>query len=276
MSDLDPRSFGDVLLTIASEMGGGDALPWDRFETLLRESSRQLFEMNRGSIEAATAAEFWNRMLAQGGWWDESATGPGPVDPPDGLLRDIVAKASQPRFPGLGTSGNVFHLAPFSHHTLMEGQNAHLPWLQATPDPVTTVTWETWVEMSDYDGARLGVREGDIVRVNSAVRGSIEAPVFLTPANPPGIIAMPFGQGREFGSDTATGRPDNVSPNLMSIVEPSQVDDTGALAWASTTVTVVPTGRSVRISKFEGAYRAIEVGTTPAERIIHTIVPEKS
>ena len=275
LSDLDPRSFADVLLTIASEMGRGDVLPWDRFDALLKDSSRQLFEMNRGSIQAETANEFWNKMLAQGGWWDETATGPGPVDPPDGLLSDIVAKASQPRFPGLGTSGNVFHLVPFSHHTLMEGQNAHLPWLQATPDPVTTMTWQTWVEMSDYDGARLGVREGDIVRINSAVRGSIEAPVFLTPANPPGLISVPFGQGREFGSDTATGRQDYESSNLMAIVEPSQVDDTGALAWASTTVTVAPTGRSINVSKFEGAYRAVEIGTTPAEQIIHTIIPEE-
>ena len=76
LSDLDPRSFADVLLAIASEMGRGDDLPWDRFETLLKDSSRQLFEMDRGSIQAATANEFWNKMLAQGGWWDENAPDP--------------------------------------------------------------------------------------------------------------------------------------------------------------------------------------------------------
>ncbi len=273
LSDLDPRSFADVLLAIASEMGRGDDLPWDRFETLLKDSSRQLFEMDRGSIQAATANEFWNKMLAQGGWWDENVTGPSSTNPPDGLISNIAAKAKEPRFPGLGTSGNVFYLAPFSHHTLMEGQTAHLPWLQATPDPISTVTWQTWVEMSDYDGARLGVREGDIVRISSAVRGSIEALVYLTPAAPPGVISVPFGQGREFGSDIATGRPEGESSNLMAIIEPSQVDDTGALAWANTTVAVSATGRSVKVSKFEGAYRAVEVGTSAAEQIIKTITP---
>ena len=110
LSDLDPRSFGDVLLTIASEMGQGDALPWDRFETLLRDSSRQLFEMNRGSIEAATANEFWNRMLAQGGWWDESATGPGAVDPSRRSAKGYSGEGQPAQVPGAGDFRECFPL----------------------------------------------------------------------------------------------------------------------------------------------------------------------
>ena len=274
LSDLDPRSFPDVLLTMADELDKGGELPWKNFEELLKDGSRQLFELNRGSIQAGSADEFWTTMLQQGGWWDEGTTGPASANPPDGLIKRIAAKGSVPRFPGLGTSGDTFYLVPFSHHTLLEGQNAHLPWLQATPDPLTTVTWQTWVEMNDDDAARLGLREGDIVQIESAAQGSIQAPVYLHPAVPPKVLGIPLGQGRREGPDAATDRPGVEGSNVMEILEPSQVDGTGALAWANTTVTVVPTGNSIKVSKLEGIVRAVEVGTTPGETIIQTVIPE--
>ena len=57
----------------------------------------------------------------------------------------------------------------------------------------------------------------------------------------------------------------------MSILAPSQVEGTGALAWANTRVRVLPTGDSVKISKLEGQVRAVEVGITAAEQIIQTV-----
>jgi hypothetical protein len=60
----------------------------------------------------------------------------------------------------------------------------------------------------------------------------------------------------------------------MDVLEPSLVDGTGALAWANTRVRLSKTGDSVKVSKFEGIVRAVEVGILPGERIIHTITPE--
>ncbi len=276
--DLDPMSFPDVLLTMAQELGKESDLPWANFKAMLREGSDALFNMNRGSIEAASADEFWNNMLSRGGWWDELRHGPTTVKPADGLLRTIVAKEKGPEFNGIGTASigsDSFYLVPFAHNTLLDGYNGHLPWLQAAPDPLSTVTWQTWVELNDTIANRLGVKEGDILRIESS-KDSIRAIAYPTPAVPPHTVSVPFGQGRKHGSDYATERPGNESANVMDILETTTVNGTGSLAWAGTTVRVSKTGESVSISKLEGDARAVEIGLMPSEEIIKTIAPENA
>jgi hypothetical protein len=59
----------------------------------------------------------------------------------------------------------------------------------------------------------------------------------------------------------------------MKILEPTLVEGTGSLAWASTRVLVQRTGDSIKVAKFEGLVPAREVGHTPGERIIQTVTP---
>ena len=271
--DLDPRSFPDILLTMGLELGRESLLPWPDYGAMLRDASDELFEMGRGSVTAADAEEFWTALLQRGGWWDEAATGPSPASPQAGLLRRIAEAASNPEYSGVGEGAGNYHLVPFSHNTLQDGVHAHLPWLQAAPDPLSTVTWQTWVEMHDVTAAALDVREGDIVRIESS-RESIRAVVYPTPAVPPDVISMPFGGGRRQGSPYATDRPGIESSNVMDVLEPVRVTGTGSLAWAATRVRVTSTGESVNISKLEGNVRAVEIGITPAEEIIKTIHPD--
>ena len=270
--DLDPRSFPDVLLAAAGEMElEGEPLPWRSYQAMLRESSDQLFELNRGSIDAATAGEFWNSLLGRGVWQDESTRGPGGLRPRQGLLREILERASEPAFAGFD-GGGTLHLVPFSHNTLQDGDNAHLPWLQAAPDPVTSVTWQTWVELNDATAERYGIREGDIIRIDSS-QGSIRAIAYPNPATPPGIVSVPFGGGRRHGSAWATDRPATESSNVAEILEPTKVAGPETLAWAGTKVTITPTNSSVNLSKLEGNARSVEVGLSPAEEIIKTVAP---
>ena len=272
--DLDPLSFADVLLTMGQELGKEAELPWPNFQTMLRDSANALFELNRGSIEAADQAEFWTKLLRQGGWWDEGSTGEA-QEAPEGLLAGIVEKAARPNFAGPVQAHDTFYLVPFSHNTLLDGRNGHLPWMQAAPDPLTTITWQTWVEINDSKADELGLREGDVVRISSN-NESIRALVSPSPAIPPGVVAVPLGQGRRSGSSYASDRPGTESSNVIDIVEPNKVAGTGSLAWAGTRVRLTSTGASRRVSKFEGAFsqdrgRAVEIGTTEGERIIHTV-----
>ena len=275
LGDLDPLSFPDVLLTMAQELGKESQLPWSNFKNMLREGSDALFELNRGSIEASSAEEFWNNLLKRGGWWDENSTGSKYVQPTAGLLKSIAGKASDPDFSGIGMDTDSFYLVPFAHNTLMDGYNSHLPWLQSAPDPLSTVTWQTWVEVNDQTADRLELKEGDILRIESS-KDFIKAVVYPTPAAPPDVMSVPFGQGRKHGSDYATDRSSNESSNVMDILETTQVEGTGSLAWAGTRVKVSKTGESVSISKLEGDARAVEIGLTPAEDIIKTIAPENA
>ena len=286
--DLDPRSFPDVLLSAAGDLGFADKLPWASYQAMLKESAAALFEEGRGSPsvqsgEAASADEFWTALLRRGGWWDESYTyekengGSSAPRPRAGLLRDIMQSASQPAFAGYGGTDTLY-LAPFSHNTIQGGELADLPWLQAAPDPVTSITWQTWIEMNDSTARRFGIRQGDVVRVESS-QGFIRAVAFLTPATPPEVVGIPFGGGRRHGSDWAThlswndGRPAAESSNVNEILEPTRVAGAGSLAWAGTRVRISPTGESVMLSKLEGTTRAVEVGLSAAEEIIKTIEP---
>ena len=64
---------------------------------------------------------------------------------------------------------------------------------------------------------------------------------------------------------------------MLSILAASQVEGTGALAWASNRVQVSATGESMRLVKFEGEFTSREIGNqidnNPAEEIIKTTSP---
>src|SRR5207253_5306910 len=72
----------------------------------------------------------------------------GPVGPPSSRsvvrLSTPLVSLPDPSFAG-DPNEFPFHLLLFPHHTLGAGEAAHLPWLQATPDPVTSAVWRTWV-----------------------------------------------------------------------------------------------------------------------------------
>ena len=265
LSDLDPRSFGDLMLSMAQEMGQESALPWTGVEAALRESVDRLFDLNRGtSREVDSAGALWSLMLQQGGWWSESDTGPTP-NAPSGLLNQIAASGSEPGFSGSGD----YYLLPFAHNSLLDGRNAHLPWMQAVPDPITTITWQTWVEINHRRAAELNLREGDVVRIESA-DGYITALVYPNPALPPNVVAVPLGQGRYSGSQYVSGSDPRESSNVMDLLSPGQTAETGALAWAANRVRIVPTGESLKVSKFEGSFPAREIAITEGEEIIKT------
>ena len=269
LSDLDPRSFGDILLSVAQELGRDGDLPWDSMQAALRESSDALFGLNRGSVPGNSADEFWNNLLKQGGWWDERDTGPSSVNAPNGLFAQIAARAADP---DMSVGANEFYLIPFSHNTLLDGRNSHLPWAQSTPDPVTTVSWQTWIDISESRGNELGLKEGDIVQVVSD-QGSIKGIVYLNPAMPPNVLGVPLGGGRRNGSAYATEGNERDSSNVLSILGVKEVSETGALAWASNRVRVLFTGESINISKFEGEYGAREIGNHPGEDVYKTTSP---
>ena len=263
LSDLNPRSFGDLLLSVAQELGQESALPWNGVAAALRENAAALYNLNRGTSRQADSPEaLWNLMLKQGGWWDETDQGPAPA-PPRGLLNAIAGRAQTANPVGDGD----FQLLPFAHNSLGDGGNAHLPWMQALPDPITTITWQTWAEMNSRQAEQMGLREGDVVRIESAA-GSITALLYPNPALPPDIVAVPLGQGRRVGSDYATSGDARESSNVLDLLPAEPTTETGGLAWASVRVQVTATGESLKVAKFEGAFPAREIALGEGEEVI--------
>ena len=255
----DTRAFADVLLTVAEEVDPElkKSLPWNSFVEALQEGAQQLFELNRGSVRAGNFEQFWNLLLQQGGWWDTEARFSAKVSAPPKLPTEGV----RPSFSGQ-EQDYPFYLVPFPSLSLTDGRGAHLPWLQATPDPVTTVVWETWAELSLKDARELGIKEGDVLRVESP-SGSIEVPVYPHPAAPWGVIAIPLGQGHTVFTRYGRQR----GANVLSMLAPQQVEGTGSLAWAATRVKITVVGRRHRISKFEGVVTPLPLTEKPIAQI---------
>ena len=144
-----------------------------------------------------------------------------------------------------------FHFLPYVSQLLLDGSIAHLPWLQETPDPLTSAMWSSWVEINEQTAIRLGIGAGDVVEVASA-HGHLRAAAVLSPGVAPDVIAMPFGQGHTHFTRYATGRGANPFTVLGASTEP----ETGALAWAATRVKVTRvSGPDESLILFAGATR---------------------
>ena len=258
---LEPRSFPDLLLTVSQELGLEDGLP-NTFRDVLRDSARKLYELNRGSVQAPSFGAFWNQLLQQGGWWDENEVSTASAPAPPNLAELVRQQGAQllPTFKG-PVGENTFYLIPFLSNSLLDGRGAHLPWLQAAPDPLTTVVWQTWIEINARKASEMGLKEGDVVSIGLSGADSIEALVYPHAAVPPGMIGVPLGQGHSPGLLYATKDGKRRGVNVVSILAPEVDRETGALAWAATRVKVVPTGHSVRVPKFEGIVPAFPIGT---------------
>lgn len=237
-AELGSRGLGDVLMALARMTGLELDLGGDTFRDVIRADARKLRALNRGSVRAATFGEFWNGVLQRGGWWDANAT----IEP-NGHQPPALAPFEEPRFDG---ENYEFYLTPFSQTGIGEGQRAHLPWMQATPDPITTATWRTWVEINARVAEILDMREGDVIKITSP-RGSIEALAFPHPGVPPDTVSVPFGQGHSNQGRYAKDR----GANVFAILAPMEDSNSGAFAWAATKVNIEKTDEWVRVPKFE-------------------------
>jgi anaerobic selenocysteine-containing dehydrogenase len=111
---------------------------------------------------------------------------------------------------------------------------------------MTTISWQTWVELNPETAAELGVKDGDIVQVTSP-QGELEAPVYVYPAIRPDTVAIPLGQGH---TDLGRFARDQGS-NPVQLLG-TQTDATGSnLAWSTLRVNVRPTGENVTLALFE-------------------------
>ena len=110
---------------------------------------------------------------------------------------------------------------------------------------MTTVMWNSWVEIHPDTAHELGIQDDDIVKISSEA-GEIEASVYLYPAIRPDTIAIPFGQGHTALGRYAEGRGCNPAQLLPVVFNPAN-----DLAYADTLVTVTPTGKTRQLARLE-------------------------
>jgi anaerobic selenocysteine-containing dehydrogenase len=233
----DTRSFGDAL--IAARGVSGHQLGVTGVEPLIHE----LIEKFRAEwpevapVHSILLAR--ESLLVRGGWWPEEESGYPAPDPDVDQLWRATENAHPNDLPLPKRENDLnFQLIPYHPVTVADGSLANLPWLLEMPEPMTTISWGSWVEIHPKTAMEIGVAEGDILRISSP-NGSIEAPATLYPGTPRDAVAAPFGYGHTSFGRYATNRGANLS-RLLGVGD-EQLG--GASPWRGLTVTVTKTGR---------------------------------
>ncbi|MCG8325324.1 MAG: molybdopterin-dependent oxidoreductase, partial [Thiotrichales bacterium] len=249
----DTRSSGDIILTLAHQIGGElpAELPWSSMQDYLKASWKSIYTRKYPQASLTTAFDrFWDAALVSG-VLGEPARPDQPGDAAATASRPADIAYSTPRYRG-SESGYPFFLHTYLTEAFHDGRGANLPWLQELPDPLTSIVYNSWIELNPETAGQLGIREGDVLEVTSAV-GSLQVPAFIYAAIRPDVVAIPLGQGHTHYGRYARGR----GVNPLSILAPETDDKSGALALAATRVKIRRTGRRVKLIKTSGVSRTL-------------------
>jgi anaerobic selenocysteine-containing dehydrogenase/Fe-S-cluster-containing dehydrogenase component len=170
----DSRPVGDVLIALArTALGveeGKGPLPWASYEQFAKAAWEPAV---RGQLDAA---------LQRGGLFGEPAAA--------AVTAKVAAvEAATPKLEG-DASGLV--LLAYPSFRFYDGRSAGSSWLQETPDTMTQIVWDTWVEIATETARKLGVAPGDVIRVTSP-HGAVELPAYVSASLHPGAVAIPIG-----------------------------------------------------------------------------------
>jgi len=224
----DTRSTEQVLVELAKKMNVEfeAATPKSVLEKILPEGAA------------------WDDVVRQGGFWEEPATAARPGKPEKSTLavKPAVFYGDAAQFP--------LHFLPYCSVQFHDGRSAHLPWMQELPDAVSSAMWSLPAEVDPQTAARLGIKTGDRVRIESPY-GKLEAPVYVDPAAVPGVVSMAIGQGhRSFGRYAS-----NRGANPLSILAPAWEEATGCLAMGATRVRLTRLGTDGGLVQFAAVDR---------------------
>jgi anaerobic selenocysteine-containing dehydrogenase len=248
----DTRQFPDILLAAASELGGAlaAALPYASYLELLKKET-----LKRAAASAVRDSDtLWESLLQKGGHFGNKTTpGKGYRWAPGAPL----PVPGEPRFAG-DEKRFPLHLQVYPSTAFNDGRGAALPWLQQLPDPMSTVVWDSWVEINPRTAAELGIGFGDLVEVSSP-QGSLRLPAVIYPGIRPDMVAIPMGQGHSGGGRYAKGRGVNPLALLVANIDGGEP----AACWNATRVRVARiSGKAglVTAGHPQGSYRSDLIG----------------
>ena len=233
----DTRSMGDIMLNLVKARKADEYKTWPDFFSYLKAAVINI----KPAVKYADTDEHF--------WYDTLSSGVIQIDAPAQEIKTdftvaaldlpAVENAQDPKYP--------FYLIPSERHYFRDGRHANCGWLQESPDPLTTVVWDSWAEIHPKTAASMGIKEGDYLEIASQ-NGTLKVKAYLFPGIHPDAISIPLGQGHESLGRFAKG----VGVNPFVILNPVFEKDTGELAMYGTRVSVKKTGESEIVVKDEG------------------------
>jgi anaerobic selenocysteine-containing dehydrogenase len=228
---------GDVILSAAKSIpAAAQLLPWTDEVAYIRDTLTipLAAALNNGSSD-----QKWTAFLQHGGaQLPAAAAGEGTRFAPMPLLPAPQYQGDEAAYP--------FFLEIYQSPMLGGGSGASQPWLQGSPDTMTSLSWQTWVEINPATAQKLGLIDGDVVKIASP-NGEIEALVDTYPAIRPDTVAVPTGQGHSDSGRYARSR----GSNPANLVGPQTDANSASLVWANMRVKITKTGSRQPLALFE-------------------------
>jgi anaerobic selenocysteine-containing dehydrogenase/Fe-S-cluster-containing dehydrogenase component len=234
----DTRSLGDLLLSWGRALRDPRMFPWPDFYQLLRHKWAL---RGKRKAPAATGEHFWVEVLRRGGYWEDG----------DPAQTEALWKPSPISFPPPAPAAAVAgegHLITYPTIPFFDGRSANRPFLQELPDPMTQITWGSWVEIHPETARSQGIRKGDLLRLTSPY-GQLSAPAYPYPGLAPGVLAMPMGQGHSDYGRFASDHPGGPSLLLPAAPDPSS----GGIPGSVQGVKIEKMGRQVKLAHTDGS-----------------------
>lgn len=229
------RGFGDLLLAMLKLRQPDNYGRFNDYYAYLQQAVATLpADIKQG---AATDAVFWQKTLQKG------------MIPVQRTARELGAKATPVNLPEYAQNSQYpYHLVPSPRLGMWDGRHANIPWLQEAPDQISKVVWGSWAELHPLTAQKLGVENGDVIRITSD-QGSIEVKVYIYKGVHPDAVAVPLGQGHEEYGRYAKDR----GVNPLKVLSPAREAKTGELALYGTRVQIAKAGRHERLVKMGGS-----------------------
>ena len=246
------RGMGDILLALLKQRHAEEYKGFEDYYAYLRGALLK----NKVALGGRKVDDdmFWNETLSKGIIKLEGSLSALSRNAGTAGLSLPAPAAIDPQYP--------LQLIPSVNASLRDGRHTNQPWLQESPDPLTTIVWDSWVEIHPKKAAELGIEEGDIVEVTGK-NGSIRTQAYLFPGIHPDAISIPLGRGHEALGRYAKG----YGVNPFHILDAVFDKETGELALHETRVKVSKTGSRVIVIKDEGPAGGKQMGKKIAARL---------
>lgn len=225
------RSFQDSILAWGKGLSG--KLTAESWHDYLKASWKSLATREFG-VSASGFEKFW-----------EGALRDGVVDPTkgkemSGTPRVFRSAACAKFIPFQADQSPSLRLALYSKVAMGDGRQANNAWLQEMPDPVTTITWDNYVNLGPSAAAKLGVKQNDVVEL-SLGQFKVELPTNIQPGLHPETVAVAVGYGRRAVGKVGNGAGVDMYPAVHI--------SSGSLLFSGRPVSLRRTGKVYKLAQ---------------------------
>lgn len=234
----DSKSLEDCLLTWAKGTGQkqsalmSQSTDWHGY--LMGNWKETFFNGKAGGKKSASGDaafdSFWENTLKVGVFVAPNSGKGGARSFKSGALSTI---------PKYAAKSDEHYLALYPLVAMGDGRHANNPWLQEMPDPISSVTWDNFINVGPEAAKKLDVSENDVLEVKSG-DVTVQLPVHVQPGMHPNAVSIALGYGRR-----SVGKVGNqAGVDVFSMV---QVEN-GRAVFSGQSVKLAKTGRFYQLA----------------------------